>query len=605
MNRIQSIFLVLLLCISCTDKTETQRITETIEIAAEDITYLGNGTTAYIETVLPSEIYSEQTAVSLEVMESNISYFQGTSPIFYTLGSIEKIDGTTDRYKIGIRDLGKGEKYVDKVRFVMKWTTGKGTKKITSETFSIVYASNDVLGLSFLKEDNETALLKDFELDLSSSHIVITSPFITKSTLALDFKTEAAKVVIDDIEQISGQTVNDFSKPVTYSFISAAGEVRRYTIQVRHSGLPVVFINTPGGTAIPPKTEDWLDDTSLTIYDTDCRSCYSGKTEIRGRGNSTWKYPKKPYALKLSSKAEILGMPKHKRWVLLANWLDRTLLRNHVSFRIAMQTGLDWTPRGEFVEVVLNDRHIGCYYLCEHIKIDENRVNIDELDEDETDGGYMMEIDTYYDETFKFKSAVKSFPYMFKDPDEVNDAQFTFMMDYINNLEGALYDDERFAAREYADYLDIDSFIDFWIAYELTGNTETHHPKSTYVHKDKGGKLKAGPVWDFDWKTFRLDNEEWVTMNHLYYEALFKDPVFVARVKERWEMHEAKLREIPAFIESEAERIHISESMNHQMWPVTQNTNEDISLAFPEAVARMKKSYEAKLEFMDKEIARL
>ncbi len=605
MNRFIYILLPLLFLISCTEETDVQKEPETIEISAAEVTYLGSGTTAYIEAVLPSEIYSKQATVSLEVIESNISYFQGTSPIFYSLGNIEKINGAKDRYKIGIRDLRKGEKYIDKVRIALKWTTAQGTKELTSETFTIAFAANTVFGLSFLKKDNETALLQDIEIDLSSSHIVISSPFMTKSTLALDFKTEAAKVVVDGVEQISGQTVNDFSKPVTYSFISEAGNAQKYTIQVKHSGLPVVFINTPDGFSIPPKTEDWLDDTSLTIYDTDCKSCYSGKTEIRGRGNSTWKFPKKPYALKLASKSEILGMPKHKRWVLLANWLDRTLLRNHVSFRIAMQTGLDWTPHGEFVEVVLNDKHIGCYYLCEQIKIDENRVNIDELDEDETDGGYIMELDSYYDETFKFKSAVKNLPYMFKDPDEVNNAQFTFMMDYINNLEMALYTDERFATREYAEYLDIDSFIDFWITFELTGNPETNHPKSTYVYKDKGEKLKAGPAWDFDWNTFQLNNENWVNKDHLYYGRLFKDPIFVARVKERWEMHEAKLRKIPEFIESEAERIRISESFNHQMWPVTQDTNHDINLTFTEAVARMKKSYEAKLEFMDREIAKL
>ena len=356
---------------------------------------------------------------------------------------------------------------------------------------------------------------------------------------------------------------------------------------------------------IPPKTEDWLAESNITIYNTDCSVDFSGTTGIRGRGNSTWKYPKKPYALKLDSKAEILGMPKHKRWVLLANWLDRTLLRNHVSFRIAMQTDLAWTPRGEFVEVVLNGKHIGNYYLCEHIKVDKNRVNIQELEESDIDGGFMMELDTYYDEVFKFKSAVKQFPYMFKDPDEVNEAQFAFMKDFIDNLENSLYDKARFSTREYEQYLDIDSFIDWWITYELSGTTETHHPKSVYVHKDKGGKLKAGPVWDFDWKSFRPSNKTWVTKEHLYFDVLFDDPVFVAKVKERWNKHESRLREIPAFIDSEAARIMTSESINHQMWPVTQNTNEDIDLTFMEAVARMKKSYETKLEFMDKEIEKL
>jgi hypothetical protein len=607
-NRFLFFISVILLILSCTPDVPLRgNLPESISVLTDETVFLGNGSSIFVDVALtPAEydLTDGKTSVSIEVLQSNISWFQGNSPIFYTLAGVEKTD-SPGKYRIGIRDLGKGEKYIDKVRFVVKIITDEGTKKICSEEFTLEFSGYSLSSLAFLKKDNPTALITDFNLSLNSSQITLTSPYITSPELALSFKTDAAKVLVGDVEQISGKTINDFSKPVTYSFVSALGEVQKYTIQVKHSGLPVVVINTPGGAEIPPKTEDWLADATLTIYNTDATIGYAGTTGIRGRGNSTWKYPKKPYALKLDSKAEILGMPKHKRWVLLANWLDRTLLRNHVSFRIAMQTDLAWTPRGEFVEVVLNGRHIGNYYLCEHIKVDKNRVDIHELEETDVDGGFMMEIDTYYDEPFKFKSAKRQFPYMFKDPDEVNDAQFAFMRNFIDNLEGALYDKSRFAAREYADYLDVDSFVDWWITYELTGNTETKHPKSTYVYKDKGGKLKAGPVWDFDWKTYRLNNEEWVTKTHLYYDVLFTDPVFVAAVKQRWNLYEPKLRAIPEFIEAEAQRIRNSEEVNHQMWPVTQNTNEDINLSFSEAVARMKMSYEAKLEFMDKEIANL
>lgn len=607
-NRFLFFISAVLLILSCTPDVPLRgNLPESISVLTDETVFLGNASSIFVDVALtPAEydLTDGKTSVSIEVLQSNISWFQGNSPIFYTLAGVEKT-ASPGKYRIGIRDLGKGEKYIDKVRFVVKIITDEGTKKIWSEEFTLEFSGYSISSLAFLKKDNPTALITDFNLSLNSSQITLTSPYITSPELALSFKTDAAKVLVGDVEQISGKTINDFSKPVTYSFVSALGEVQKYTIQVKHSGLPVVVINTPGGAEIPPKTEDWLADATLTIYNTDATIGYAGTTGIRGRGNSTWKYPKKPYALKLDSKAEILGMPKHKRWVLLANWLDRTLLRNHVSFRIAMQTDLAWTPRGEFVEVVLNGRHIGNYYLCEHIKVDKNRVDIHELEETDVDGGFMMEIDTYYDEPFKFKSAKRQFPYMFKDPDEVNDAQFAFMRDFIGNLEGALYDKSRFAAREYADYLDVDSFVDWWITYELTGNTETKHPKSTYVYKDKGGKLKAGPVWDFDWKTYRLNNEEWVTKTHLYYDVLFTDPVFVAAVKERWNLYETKLRAIPQFIEAEAQRIRNSEEVNHQMWPVTQNTNEDINLSFSEAVARMKMSYEAKLEFMDKEIANL
>lgn len=583
-------------------------IPQSITVESENTLFLGNGSIGYVEAeVSPSgyDILSQDSAISLEVVESNIDSSTGTTSIFYNLADITRVPGEKNIYKIGIRDLNKGKCYSDKVKLVVKTRTSEGTKRVDSNPFNVAFAGNSVTSLVFHQSNNPNAIFEDIRLDHTSSYITIVSPFITSSKLALSFDTDAAQVLVDGVEQVSGETVNDFSQPVKISFVSAIGEAKVYTIHVKGSGLPIVYINTPSGKEIPPKTEDWLAETTIRIYDTDCSLAYSGTAGIRGRGNSTWKYPKKPYAIKLDSKAEILGMPKHKRWVLLANWLDRTIMRNHISFKIAMQTDLEWTPRGHFVEVVLNDQHIGNYYLCEQIKVDKNRVNIDELDDDEVDGGYLMELDTYYDEDFKFKSSVKKFPYMFKDPDEVNDSQFAFMKNFINTLEASLYDSARLSSREYAEYLDVESFVDWWITYELTGNTETGHPKSTYVHKDKGGKLKAGPAWDFDWKTFRPQNNTWVTKSHLYYDVLFNDPVFVATVKERWNKHRSALLEIPAFIEAEADRIRNSEEINHAMWPVTQDTNGDINMTFTEAVARMKASYETKFDFMDKEISKM
>ena len=210
------------------------------------------------------------------------------------------------------------------------------------------------------------------------------------------FKSNGKKVYVGDKEQTSSITANDFSNPVNYTVVSENGEKKVYTVNLNISRLPVVYIDTPNAVAITSK-EDWTKNSSIKIINTDGSEDYSNnKLQIRGRGNSTWTYPKKPYALKLKDDSEILGMPAHKRWVLLANWMDRTLLRNDVSFQIAKQTCMEWTPRGKFVEVVLNGKHIGNYYLCEQIKVDANRVNIAKMETtdvsgDALTGGYLME----------------------------------------------------------------------------------------------------------------------------------------------------------------------------------------------------------------------
>ena len=294
--------------------------------------------------------------------------------------------------------------------------------------------------------------------------------------------------------------------------------------------------------------------------------------------------------------------------------MDRTLLRNRISFAVAMKTGLKWTPHGEFVEVILNGKHIGNYYLCEHIKVDKNRVNVDELTDDVTDSGYIFELDSYFDEVNRFKSAYYDLPYMFKDPDDVNSAQFSFMQNYVNTLEASLKDNTRFAAREYTGYIDVDSFIDWWLVHELTGNEEPKHPKSSYMHKNTGGKLTMGPVWDFDWGTF-MPHTKFVVLNRtdglkcIYYDRLFQDPQFKQRVKERWNMFESGFREVSGYIQSEADRIRNSESMNHTLWPITQDVigyypNGDETKTFDQAVSRMITAYSEKLEWMDTTINR-
>ncbi len=459
-------------------------------------------------------------------------------------------------------------------------------------------STTTLTSFSFLKENNPEGVLKDVDAVIINNEIRITTPYISKPQLKATFESEAEKVLVNGQEQVSGVTINDFSSPVTYKIVSAKGKEKEYTVTLSYSGLPVVIIETPNKATIPSKYEDWLENATITILNPDGTEDYAGTTSIRGRGNSTWSYPKKPYALKLDKKAEILGMPKHKRWVLLANWMDRTLLRNRVALQIALSTDMAWNSHGEFVDVILNGNHIGNYYLCEHIKVDKNRVNIHELSDEDTDGGYIMELDINYDEPYKFKSAIQGLPYMFKDPDEVNGAQFSFMQNYIHTLEASLHNDKELAAGKFMEYMDMDSFIDWWFVHELTDNWEPNHPKSTYMYKDKGGKLFAGPAWDFDWETF-CSPTGYTMKDALYYPRLFKSAAFVARVKERWKLLKPEFEKIPAFIESEATRITPSEKMNHAMWPITQTVNGDENLTFQEAVQRIKSVYEQKVKWLD------
>lgn len=222
----------------------------------------------------------------------------------------------------------------------------------------------------------------------------------------------------------------------------------------------VVSIETPEKKAVVSKTE-WMDSARITIYDKLGYLQFRGNTAIKGRGNSTWNAPKKPYALKLDHRSELFGMPAHRRWILLANYMDKTLLRNHIAFCLAKAEGtaLDWTPIGVFVDLLFNGVHQGCYYLCEQITIDEHRVNVHKNNTSDTAGGFLLEWDIAYDEVNRFRTPLRDLPVMIKEPDEdeLTSEQFHYIEQYIANTESLLYAKDYQNTRLYEERLDINS----------------------------------------------------------------------------------------------------------------------------------------------------
>lgn len=345
-------------------------------------------------------------------------------------------------------------------------------------------------------------------------------------------------------------------------------------------------------------------------------------TQVKGRGNSTWGWKKKPYALKLDKKTGVLGMPKHKRWCLIANYMDRTHLRNRIAYYIGSHSKLAYTTRNQFVELYFNDAYQGMYLLTEQIKVDENRVNITEMGPADNSGealtgGYLLEMDTNYDEDRKFRSASTDIPVNIKFPDseDLTSEQFAYIRDYVNAADAAVLNN-----RNPFDYLDRESLIDFWIVFELMANHEVLHPKSIYFHKERGGKLVAGPVWDFDYETLvGHTRTQWINYNLSYiynefpwYEnnwwnlLLKKDPSFKAALKARWTEWYPFLKTVPEFIAGERRAIAEAVARDNGRWPSiegTDNPNRDESLTFDAAVDLLEQVYRTRLEWMNGQIS--
>jgi len=451
--------------------------------------------------------------------------------------------------------------------------------------------------------------------DPSSSTFSFVLPNVSNfKEVNASFTYQGDKVLLGTTD-ISKGAVIDLTSPVKVKVVKGTSS-KEYTLVAQNTGLPIVRILTPGGVDITSK-DNWLGYTWLRIENADGTVDYDGQISIRGRGNSTWNYPKKPYAIKLDKKSEILGMPKHKRWVLLANWKDRTLMRNDAAFWLSKNSGLPYTVRGQFVEVELNGKIMGCYYLCEQIKVDDERVDVAEMEAQEHDpekltGGYLVELDTYYDEVNKFHSSIFGLPYQFKEPDEetISGDAINYFKNYIGELEAILNDDTHLQNHEYEDYLDVETAIDYILVEELSNNTDIYSywptigPHSVYMYKDRGGKLCHGPVWDFDYHAFvPAFSYGWVGLTQaLYYPYLLKDEKFKKQLKERWETKKEIFRKLPEYIDETAEKIRLSEGLNSKMWPITNDENGDEKMSFQEAVDRMKSAFNSKFQWMDQQI---
>lgn len=369
------------------------------------------------------------------------------------------------------------------------------------------------------------------------------------------------------------------------------------------TGLPVVQIETEDERPII-RREEWEDGAEMTIRLSNGKIDYHGTVSIKGRGNTTWGFPKKPYALKLGNREGLLGMPEHKRWCLLANWADRSLIRNATAFELARQTEQDWTPSGQYVELVLNGEHLGNYYLCEKIGIDRNRLNLDNPKDKVVDRGYLLELDTNFDEENKFYSPIKHLPYQFKDPSSVSIEQQNYIMKYVAEMEDALYDSARFASRDFSKYMDLESFADYWLVYEIAQLWEPNHPKSVYLHKDAGGKMKAGPVWDFDLGCFKpRDSYFYVNKTAVYYDQLFHDREFCLLLRARLNAYKDKFLSVGTYIDSLGECLYHSQRINYSMWPISTVSSGDETIDdYDEVMARIKRAIAEKSEWLDKEL---
>ncbi len=294
------------------------------------------------------------------------------------------------------------------------------------------------------------------------------------------------------------------------------------------------------------------DRATILLETQDGRTEYTGGAQIKLRGNSSAWQEKRPFKIKLDTKADLFGMGKNKHWVLLANWYDRTNLRNVLSYEMSGALGM-WFCESVWVDLYYNGEYYGLYQLCENIRVDEERVNIFDWSEAAEDvaslcardhalstkeeeqlalemgydlswvtsgqygrydlkgyiqelglsieGGYLIENDSYNDEPTKFTTE-NGVMYMVTTPNTLVESKemFRYVKTYFQDIEDAIFSPTRRNENgdHYMDLMDMESFADFWYVNEFFKNGEILY-KSTFLYLDHGEKLGWGPVWDMDW----------------------------------------------------------------------------------------------------------
>ena len=567
---------------------------------------------------------------------------------------------------------------------------------------------------SFKASENEGLDIDLTMSELNGTFSGRTLTNVSSKDLIASFEHNGSSASIGDAAQVSGTTAHDFTDLVTYTITGSDGQTTSYEVDLtQFTALPIIYLQTEYYAAIDSK-EDYIPGDTSIVGGRDFDDFDLAEMKIRGRGNSTWGlHPKKPFQMKLADKAEFLGMPNDKKWLFLAEYSDKTMLRNKISFEMGYISNLDWTPQGRFAEVYINDEYNGTYNITQKVEESDNRVALGGT-------GYLLELDQLSrlnsDDVYFESVLTDKFWVNIKEPSlERSSSEYAYIKTLINDFENAmsgstsmtsyfavaettsdnvwdvnlsqtmtlvpnsdyivsfkakssidrtmivglgLYHDPWTNAGEpvslttawqtftlsqttidfgddqsrvlfdmggdqggevwiddvsvltadgielvangdfqsgeasweggaatavnitsyangsggYAEYIDVDSFVDWYLISEITKNVDSMFFSSMFLNVMPGEKIKMGPLWDFDLSFGNVDYadsryaEGWWVKYHPWYEHLFQDPDFVGKVKVRFAYFKDNQQFILDKIDAYAEQLQWAQQENNDKW---------------------------------------
>ncbi len=439
--------------------------------------------------------------------------------------------------------------------------------------------------------------------------------------------TGADAVSVNDIVLTNGAVTDAFSVPGSFRLLVGGSSYSLTVMQSANVG--TLFLDTASGSMenIDNSGDHSVSESgNMLLLDCEGNVEYNNAlTQVKGRGNSTWSFEKKPYQIKLDKKTDLFDMGAGKTWILLANYADRSLMRNALIFNLADNIGLPYTPKSVYVDVYANHQYLGNYQLAEKNEIGKNRVEITDL-EGATEDANGADLDTYQREgaitgavagskkwvnipndpaditggyllEFEFPSRYpaeasgfvtdRGQAVVIKSPEYATEAEVAYISAFVQDLEDAIYSEDGYngKGKHYSEYLDVESAVMRYLIEEWSLNNDGGLA-SFYLYKDADtagdGVLHCGPIWDYDLSFGNQENRtiaeadiwltnQWSIIGASYpcwYGQLFYDPDFVNRVNETYaSVFEAAATEVLNYeIDATAARINRSAAMNFVVW---------------------------------------
>jgi len=381
----------------------------------------------------------------------------------------------------------------------------------------------------------------------------------------------------------------DLTAGESLTLTDADGLKRVYDVVLSYAEkrIPVIHVNTSDGADIT--TKEKYSSATITIDAEGVDGWYLpegyGSLEatsvgIKGRGNSTWGWAKKPYKIKFDEKTEILGMTEAKKWVLLANYADYSLIRNYVVFEGARSLSNELSPLHQFpVNLFLNGNYLGVYTLGEDKEVKEGRIELPE-NNGQPDTSFLLELygteeGDVFDVNCFHSGDIKWCKIQYPE-DDLTVEQTKFIKDFCFHIDQDVYFGD-----EWEEHVDMDSFVNWFIASELFFNPDGCFRRSCFLTKEPGGKLKMGPLWDFDLGVGNIANyshhyESWLcntqsseVVPQNWFTVFLEDEDFRSRLREVWDEKKDLLLETTlASVDKMGETLVPSAEYNFTVWNV-------------------------------------